>query len=95
MGIIPFNVKEYAHLLDYVNPLKLYEYMVSGIPVVSSKWKELELINSPAQLAENLDQFIDAIKEVARDMDKEKYISFAKQHSWTSRVDNLLAEVLE
>lgn len=95
VGIIPFNVKEYAHLLDYVNPLKLYEYMVSGIPVVSSKWKELELINSPAQLAENLDQFIDAIKEVARDMDKEKYISFAKQHSWTSRVDNLLAEVLE
>lgn len=95
VGIIPFNVKEYAHLLDYVNPLKLYEYMVSGIPVVSSKWKELELINSPAQLAENLDQFIEAIKEVARDMDKEKYISFAKQHSWTSRVDNLLAEVLE
>ncbi|PIE95433.1 glycosyl transferase [Bacillus fungorum] len=95
VGIIPFNVKEYAHLLDYVNPLKLYEYMVSGIPVVSSKWKELELINSPAQLAENLDQFIDAIKEAARDMDKEKYISFAKQHSWTSRVDNLLAEVLE
>ncbi|MED3077847.1 glycosyltransferase [Bacillus wiedmannii] len=95
VGIIPFNVKEYASLLDYVNPLKLYEYMVSGIPVVSSKWKELELINSPAQLAENLDQFIDAIKEAARDMDKEKYISFAKQHSWTSRVDNLLAEVLE
>ncbi|MFV8518577.1 glycosyltransferase [Bacillus sp. SBS7] len=95
VGIIPFNVTEYASLLDYVNPLKLYEYMVSGIPVVSSKWKELELINSPAQLAENLDQFIDAIKEAARDMDKEKYISFAKQHSWTSRVDNLLAEVLE
>lgn len=95
VGIIPFNVKEYAHLLDYVNPLKLYEYMVSGIPVVSSKWKELELINSPAQLAENLNQFIDAIKEAVRDTDKEKYISFAKQHSWTSRVDNLLAEVLE
>ncbi|EEL37719.1 Glycosyltransferase [Bacillus cereus Rock3-29] len=95
VGIIPFNVKEYAHLLDYVNPLKLYEYMVSGIPVVSSKWKELELINSPAQLAENLDQFIEAIKEAVRDTDKEKYISFAKQHSWTSRVDNLLVEVLE
>lgn len=95
VGIIPFNVKEYSHLLDYVNPLKLYEYMVSGIPVVSSKWKELELINSPAQLAENLDQFIEAIKEAVRDTDKEKYINFAKQHSWTSRVDNLLAEVLE
>ncbi|WP_259416533.1 GumK N-terminal domain-containing glycosyltransferase [Bacillus toyonensis] len=95
VGIIPFNVKEYARLLDYVNPLKLYEYMVSGIPVVSSKWKELELINSPAQLAENLDQFIEAIKEAVRDTDKEKYISFAKQHSWTSRVDNLLVEVLE
>ncbi|UYX51958.1 glycosyltransferase [Bacillus thuringiensis] len=95
VGIIPFNVKEYAHLLDYVNPLKLYEYMVSGIPVVSSKWKELELINSPAKLAENSNQFIDAIKEAVKDTDKEKYISFAKQHSWTSRVDNLLAEVLE
>lgn len=95
VGIIPFNVKEHSHLLDYVNPLKLYEYMVSGIPVVSSKWKELELINSPAQLAENLDQFIEAIKEAVRDTDKEKYINFAKQHSWTSRVDNLLAEVLE
>ncbi|PDZ06866.1 glycosyl transferase [Bacillus cereus] len=95
VGIIPFNVKEYAHLLDYVNPLKLYEYMVSGIPVVSSKWKELDLIDSPAQLAENLDQFIEAIKEAVRDTDKEKYISFAKQHSWTSRIDNLLAEVLE
>lgn len=95
VGIIPFNVKDYAHLLDYVNPLKLYEYMVCGIPVVSTKWKEWEYINSPAKLAENLEGFVEAIRETVQDTDREKYISFAKKHSWTSRVDNLLKEVLE
>ena len=38
IGIIPFSVNE---LISYVNPIKLYEYLASGLKVMSVKWKEL------------------------------------------------------
>ena len=46
VGIIPFNVKGYPTLINSVNPLKLYEYMACGLPVVSMRWKELEYMTA-------------------------------------------------
>ena len=48
VGIIPF---QRTRLVDSVSPLKLFEFMASGLPVVSTRWRELESLESPAQLA--------------------------------------------
>lgn len=87
LGIIPFKVNE---LINSVNPIKLYEYMICGLPVVCSQWDELKNINSPAFLSKNNDEFISNIELALKDTLKDKYISFANQHSWDKRLDLIL-----
>ena len=58
VGIIPFNCRDFLPLIEPVRPLKLYEYMACGLPVVSVAWQELRQMNSPAWLAETIDEFI-------------------------------------
>ena len=92
VGIIPFNVQRYPTLVHSIHPLKLYEYMACGLPVVSVRWGELENIGSPAVLCDTADAFMQAIAEaVSGPQDKEAFINFAKKHDWSKRVACLLA----
>lgn len=81
VGIIIFDTRH--PLVQFVNPIKLYEYMACGKPVIATKWKELELLKSPAYLAENIDDFINGLrgaignKEIGNEL-----IKYAKSHSW-------------
>lgn len=92
VGIIPFNVKKYPNLVNNINPLKLYEYMSCGLPVVSIKWEEVEKLNTPAHLAETTDEFFIGIK-IALDEKKSKeqiYIEYAKSKKWVNQINNFL-----
>lgn len=64
VGLIPFNVVSHGKLLNDVNPLKLYEYMACGLPVVSYRWKELESLDSPAVLVDDREQFVEAVSAI-------------------------------
>ncbi|MGE5498972.1 MAG: glycosyltransferase [Syntrophothermus sp.] len=91
IGIIPFNVKGYSELLDYVNPLKLYEYLACGLPSISSSWAELRTIGSPAILCEEKDEFIDGIRKIlGHSGDKKNYQSYARKQDWGERFRQLL-----
>lgn len=83
VAIIPFLK---IPIVETLNPIKLYEYLAAGLPVVSTKWKEIESINPPIYFAER-DNFVKkidlAIKE--RDKGKDKRIKFAKENSWAER----------
>jgi glycosyltransferase involved in cell wall biosynthesis len=83
VGIIIFDIKH--PVVKSINPIKLYEYMACGLPVVSTKWDELERLKSPAYLAENPDDFIDKLNLALRDKDRSKYLNFAKKNSWQER----------
>jgi len=87
VGIIPFNVQH--PVIECVNPLKLYEYMACELPVVATKWKELELIRSPAYLAEDADDFTNALKEALKEKYISKYLKFAKSNTWEERFKRL------
>jgi len=87
VGIITFDIQH--PVVESVNPLKLYEYMACGLPVVATKWKELELINSPAYLAEDPDDFVNGLKNALQEKDKSKYIEFAKNNTWVERYRRL------
>jgi len=83
IGIIPFKLDH--PIVNSINPIKLYEYMACGLPVVASKWKELEIINSPAYLAEDQDSFLKGLDKFLKGYDSQRSIKFSKSNSWESR----------
>lgn len=91
VGIIPFDARGYPELVHSIHPLKLYEYMASGLPVVSSRWNELEKIGSPARLCDTAEEFSAAVFEATTTApDSEGLIRFASMHDWSRRVARLL-----
>ncbi len=90
VGIIPFKKTK---LIETVNPIKLYEYMACGLSVVATKWKELEIINSPAYLAKDPDDFINGLRNALQERNREKYVQFAKNNTWEERFNSLISYV--
>lgn len=90
VGLIPFNVAQYPTLLNDVNPIKLYEYMAAGLPVVSNRWKELENLNSPAKLVDSREQFVEAVSEITRQTNSgQSERDYANQHDWSHTLEPL------
>lgn len=91
VGIIPFDVQNHAALVNSINPLKLYEYMACGLPVVSVGWDELRYIASPAALAGTTAEFIAALRDSAAEKDRQRFISYAATQDWGSRADAIIS----
>ena len=91
VGIIPFDMKNHAALVNSINPLKLYEYMACGLPVVSVGWEELRRIASPATLTETPEDFIAALREIGARQDHQRFVAYAGAQDWSSRVDSIIA----
>ena len=83
-GIIPFRADA---LTRTVNPIKLYEYTASGLPVVSTSWEELRLLNSPALLCRSAEDFCTALRTTMENgCDREQLRTFARDADWGSRL---------
>lgn len=88
VGIIPFKINK---LTDSVAPIKLYEYMSVGLNVVSTKFKEISHIDSPAHLTSNKDEFNKFIVNAigSKKEFKEKNKDYAKRNTWERRFEKL------
>lgn len=86
VGIIPFIPNALTHS---ISPIKLFEYLASGLSVVASKLHETERTGAPVSLYDSPDQFVEHLKQavVAGDEAKERSVQFAKQNSWAQRFD--------
>ena len=92
VGIIPFDVKGHATLINYVNPLKLYEYLACGLNCVSVRWRALTELNSPAVLCDTVEQFERGLQQVLQTpVARERNVEFARAFDWETQVDKLLA----
>jgi glycosyltransferase involved in cell wall biosynthesis len=93
VGIIPFDRVRYPSLVDHANPLKLYEYMAAGLPVVSTDWPVLRRLASPALLSGSAEEFranlLTAIADAASLGPAGR--QFANEHGWEASYQTLLS----
>lgn len=83
--LIPFIVN---NLTLATNPVKVYEYLAAGKPVISTKLPELEYMKEYVYLAETVDQFEACIKEALKENDSklvEQRQAYAVTHTWEAR----------
>ena len=90
VGIIPFDIINYKSLIESVNPLKLYEYLACGLPVVSVEWDELKHINSPAYLSKTKEEFVDNIIKALNYNKREKYLEFLTKLDWSEKLKQII-----
>jgi glycosyltransferase involved in cell wall biosynthesis len=83
------------------SPLKLYEYLASGKPVVSTDMPEARLFPEVVDIARTPDEFIIKIDRAIRIKDhnrRERQCEIAKENGWDSRfaqVENRVRAILE
>lgn len=91
VGLIPFDVQGHPTLVHSIHPLKLYEYFAAGLPVVATRWRELERLQSPARLCDSAKEFVAAIEmSVSESPRRAEYQRYAEQADWKHRVIRLL-----
>ncbi len=88
LGIIPYDIK--SEFVKYSNPMKAYEYLASGIPVVSTDILALE--DYPKDIiytTDNKEEFSQAIRRLMDDWNDEKITiakNIAEKNSWKNKI---------
>ena len=91
VGLIPFDVANHRNLVRSIHPLKLYEYLASGLPVVAVEWEELQNLRSPATLTNNREHFLAAIRGViSQPPDQSTLQSYAAGKDWSRIVQRMI-----
>ncbi|MBU3612846.1 glycosyltransferase [Polynucleobacter sp. MG-27-Goln-C1] len=89
--LIPFKL---IPLTMATNPVKFYEYLSAGKPVVSVRLPELIEYVDCCYLADNAEEFVAQIDEAYQSKDdfelKNMRLELARNNSWDSRVDAIL-----
>jgi len=83
--------------IECCNPLKMFEYMASGKPIVSVPIKEAMQYSDLISIAHNKEDFAKAIRwELQNDTTQRscKRIEIAKSHSWDKHVEKI-SELIE
>lgn len=87
--IIPFVIKQ---LTIATNPVKVYEYLAAGKPVVSTNLPELSDMSDYVKLAEGTEAFEEGIQEALLEAESaewmEKRQQFAFENSWKHRYES-------
>lgn len=95
IGIIPFNNDKFPELINSINPLKAYEYMACGLPVLSVEMNELKFISAPVNYYQNENEFFEFLKliRINKESNKYKYIDFVSQMDWNQKVLKMLSNI--
>ncbi|MDB6080338.1 MAG: hypothetical protein JWO82_4085 [Akkermansiaceae bacterium] len=82
IGIIPFSKSAPAALINATNPLKLYQYMASGLPVVALDYPGLPVKEAPCFVYDGYDGFCRSIDLAAAYGKRESTRLLAKTYDW-------------
>lgn len=89
--LIPYVRNQFT---SNVSPIKLYEYLAMGKPVITSSFlDELKDYGSVIKVANSKENFVDLIRTTLQHIDEKEIlaarISLANENSWQSRLDFL------
>lgn len=93
--LIPFKLIE---LTLCTNPVKVYEYLAAGKPVVCTAMPEVKIIDDVVHVANSKEDFVNMIAiamEESKDVElAEKRKAWALNHDWASRASSLKKEIV-
>ncbi|MGD8777967.1 MAG: glycosyltransferase [Ignavibacteria bacterium] len=90
VGIIPLDLSINPNLINSINPIKLYQYLASGLPVISSEWESLFKLNPPVftyKTKEGIPVLLENL--LNKKHDKNYYKEYAKKHDWQKRYEKI------
>ena len=79
-----------------MHPIKFYEYMAAGLPVVATELDELKPYSDLVHIAHNADEFVALVESALVNNSQamiEKRISFARENSWEQRSSVIAAYI--
>lgn len=82
VGIVPFKVN---NLTNHANPIKVYEYLASGLPVVTTPFSEAGFFADQVSIAEGTVGFSRAIEHALTTCTPKhvaERLAYAETHSW-------------
>lgn len=93
--ILPHKID---NLTDSMDPIKLYDYMATGKPIVSTAIKEALKFKDVIIVAKSKKNFVLSLNEIisksTNELCNDKQINFAQNNSWQKRTEQLI-EILE
>jgi glycosyltransferase involved in cell wall biosynthesis len=93
--LMPYKLNEWTRHID---PLKLYEYMAAGRPVVSTPIPAVEPFAEWVSVADGTEAFAAAVEEALQQDDlasQERRRGVAARHTWDARVELISQNVAE
>jgi len=96
VGLIPYQMNEQTY---HVNPLKVYEYLAAGKPVVGTPLPELAQFEPLVRLAGDVDGFVAAVEAALVEGDDPEAIAarlaVAAANTWDVRVERMVGLIEE
>lgn len=94
VALLPNNVNEYT---DSMFPMKFFEYLAAGKPVVSVNLKALKEFSDVASIVDSTDEFISAIAGALTDDHQalDKRLATAKKYTYEARTKRMLTIIEE
>ena len=92
------NIFKKGKLTTSVNPLKVYEYLASGKPIVSCFMPEIEHFSEVINFTDGVDNFCKAIIyeiETDSEIKKQKRKDIVKEYDWTVIFQNVIKLINE
>jgi len=92
------NVFRASALTANVSPLKFYEYLASGRPVVSTKMPAVEEFADVIEIAADAPDFVAAAERALKDEDagrREKRLARVREQSWEARVAVMQEKIMQ
>ncbi|HET8945490.1 MAG TPA: glycosyltransferase [Candidatus Polarisedimenticolia bacterium] len=95
-GIVPFRL---TPMTDAIHPIKVYEYLAAGLPVVATPMAETAAMQAPISLARDAEAFASALESSRRQdaadggVTRAARVLFARRHTWDDRFARLLEAI--
>ncbi|MBD0370197.1 MAG: glycosyltransferase [Pyrinomonadaceae bacterium] len=93
--LIPFKLSRITHATD---PVKMYEYLSAGKPVVSVALSELQSYEDYIYIARSREEFLDKLDAAVHEDDpqiRERRREFASRNDWRDRYETIIGSLSE